>query len=270
MSTLTATADITGGRATGRPFATARHSLTLAWRSLIKTMRQPEQLLDVTLQPIMFTVMFVYLLGGAISGSTKDYLTVLLPALMAMQVVFASLTTGMNLNDDIKKGVFDRFRSMPISRSAPLIGSVLGDLIRYVVAITILVGFGYILGFRIGTDPLSALAACLLVIVFAVSFSWIFVLLGMLVRDPGTVQGIGFLIGFPMGFGTNMLAPTDTLPGWLQGWVDVNPVAHLMDAARGLMIGGPVAGPVTTTLLWSAGLVAVFAPLAVRAYRRRT
>jgi oleandomycin transport system permease protein len=257
-------------RTAQRPFGVVRHSLALAGRSLIKTMRTPEQLLDVTLQPVLFVVVFVYLLGGAVAGSTEDYLQSLLPAIMVQTVLFATLATGVGLNTDIKKGVFDRFRSLPISRSAPLIGSVLGDLIRYVVAVTSLLAFGYLLGFRIQTDPFSALAACLLTILFAFCVSWAFVFLGVLMREPTGVQGVAFLVLFPLTFGSSMIAPVDTLPGWLQAWVRVNPVAHVMDAARGLMLGGPVAASVGWTLLWSAALLAVFAPLALRAYRRRT
>ncbi|MCG5219395.1 ABC transporter permease [Streptosporangium sp. KLBMP 9127] len=252
-----------------RPFGLVRHSLALGRRSLIKTLRTPEQLLDVTLQPVVFVVIFVYLLGGAVSGSTDDYLQFLLPAIMVQTVLFAAPATGVGLNTDIKKGVFDRFRSLPIGRSAPLIGSVLGDLIRYVVAMASLLAFGSLMGFRIQTDPFSALAACLLTILFAFCVSWAFVFLGVLMREPGGVQGVAFMFMFPLTFGTSMIAPVDTLPGWLQAWVSVNPVAHVMDANRGLMLGGPVAGPVAWTLLWSAGLLAVFAPLAVRAYRRR-
>ncbi|CCH31435.1 ABC transporter permease [Actinosynnema sp. NPDC047251] len=252
-----------------RRFGLARHSLALAKRSLIKTVRTPEQLLDVTLQPVIFVVLFVYLLGGAVAGSTHDYLQTLLPAIMVQTTLFGGMATGVNLNTDIGKGVFDRFRSLPIGRSAPLIGSVLGDLIRYVVAVVSLLVFGSILGFRVETGFLPALAACLLVILFAFSLSWAFVLVGMLVREPGAVQGIAFLVLFPLTFGTSMIAPADTLPSWLRSWVEVNPITHVMDAARGLMIGGPVAGPVLWTLLWSAVFVVVFAPLAVRAYRRR-
>jgi oleandomycin transport system permease protein len=257
------------GAPPGRPFRLARHSIALARRSLIKTMRTPEQLLDVTLQPVIFVVLFVYLLGGAISGSRHEYLQFLLPAIMVQTVAFASLATGVSLNTDIKKGVFDRFRSLPIGRSAPLIGSVLGDMIRFVVSIVVLLSFGYAIGFRIGTDPVSTLAACLLTMTFAFAITWIFVLVGLVMREPGAVQGTAFLIMFPLTFGTNMMAPTDTMPGWLQAWVEINPVTDVMEAARGLMVGGPVAGPAIHTLLWSAGLVAVFAPLAVRAYRRR-
>lgn len=256
-------------RADARPFGLARHSLSLAGRSLIKTLRTPEQLLDVTLQPIVFVVIFVYLLGGAISGSQHAYLEFLLPAIMVQTVLFASVATGVSLNTDIEKGVFDRFRSLPIARSAPLVGSVVGDLVRFVVCITVLFAFGYAIGFRIGTDPLSTVAACLLTIAFAFAVSWIGVLLGVLMRSPGAVQGTAFLVLFPLTFGTDMMAPSDTMPGWLQWWVGVNPVADVMEAARGLIIGGPVAGPVTRSLLWTVAIIAVCAPLAVRAYRRR-
>lgn len=274
MTTLTAPPERTAvpSRREGaaRPFALVRHSVALAGRSLTKTRRTPEQLIDVTLQPILFVVMFLYLLGGAVAGSTHEYLQTLLPALMVMSTVFASVQTGINLNDDIKKGVFDRFRSMPIARSAPLVGSVLGDLIRFVLLIVVQLGFGYAVGFRIETDPLSALAACLLVMLFAFCLTWVFVLIGMLAREPGAVQGIGFMAMFPLTFGTNVLVPTDTLPGWLQAWVDANPVTAVMETARGLMVEGAVAGPALETVLWSVGVLAVFFPLAVRAYLRRT
>jgi oleandomycin transport system permease protein len=253
----------------GRAARALAHSLTLARRSLTKTLRTPEQLIDVTLQPIIFVVMFLYLLGGAVSGSTDAYLRFLLPAIMVQTVVFASVATGVNLNTDIKKGVFDRFRSLPIARSAPLLGSVLGDMVRFVVCIAVLLAFGYALGFRITTNPFSALAACLLVMVFAFSISWASVLLGVLAREPGSVQGVLFMAMFPLTFGTNMITPTDTLPGWLQWWVGVNPVADVMEAARGLLTGGAVAVPVLTSLAWSVALFAVFFPLAVRAYRRK-
>jgi oleandomycin transport system permease protein len=254
----------------GRPFGLVRHSLILAGRAILKIKRSPEQLIDVTLQPIIFTVLFVYLFGGAIAGSQHDYLETVLPALMVQTVLFASLAIGVNLNTDINKGVFDRFRSLPIPRSAPLIGAVLGDIVRFVTSIVVLMAFGSAIGFRVHTDPLRALAACLLVLGFALSLSWIAVLIGMIVKEPGTVQGIGFLVMFPLTFGSSIFVPVDTLPGWLQGWVKVNPVTHLVDAARGLMLGGDVTSPVIQSLLWAVGITVVFAPLAVRAYRRRT
>ncbi|WP_061296764.1 ABC transporter permease [Herbidospora cretacea] len=262
--------EATVARPQPRPFGLVRHSLALARRSLIKTIRTPEQLLDVTLQPIIFVMLFVFLLGGAIAGDTHQYLQFLLPAIMVQTVVFASVATGVSLNTDLKKGVFDRFRSLPIGRSAPLIGSVLGDLIRYVVATVSLAVCGLVLGFQLVTGVLPALAAVAMTIGFAFCLSWAFVLLGMVMREPGAVQGTAFMVMFPLTFGTGMMAPTDTLPGWLQTWVHINPVAHAMEAARGLMIGGPVAGHLVWVVVWGVGLLAVFAPLAVRAYRRRT
>ncbi|WP_027341076.1 ABC transporter permease [Hamadaea tsunoensis] len=254
----------------GRPFGLLRHSLALGKRSLIKTLRTPEQLLDVTLQPVIFILVFVYLLGGAIAGSTHAYLQFLLPAITVQTLMFASMATGTNLNSDVKKGVFDRFRSLPISRAAPLVGAVFGDLIRFVVSITVSFGFGLIMGFRFQTNPVEVIGAILLMLFFAFSLSWIFVLVGVLVREPGAVQGIGFVTLFPLTFGTNMMVKTDTLPSWLQAWVKINPVTDVMASVRALTLGdGPIAGPVTHTLLVSAGILVVFAPLAVRAYRRR-
>lgn len=275
-STNTLTVDAAGVAAAptsqteARSFPIVRHSLILAGRAITKIRRSPEQLIDVTLQPIIFTVLFVYLFGGAIAGSQHDYLQFVLPALMVQTVLFVSIPIGVNLNTDIGKGVFDRFRSLPIPRSAPLIGAVMGDIVRFVVAIAVLLGFGYCIGFRVTTNPFSALLACLLVLGFALSLSWVAVLIGMVVREPGSVQGIGFLLLFPLTFGSSTFVPIDTMPGWLQGWVKVNPVTHLVDACRGLMVGGDVAWPATQSILWAIGITVVFAPLAVRAYRRRT
>lgn len=253
-----------------KPFALIRHSLILAGRTIVKIRRNPEQLIDVTLQPIIFTVLFVYLFGGAISGSQHEYLQYVLPALMVQTVLFATLSIGVNLNTDMSKGVFDRFRSLPIPRAAPLAGAVLGDLVRFVTSIVVLLAFGSAIGFRIGTDPLRALAACLLVLLFASALTWVAVFIGTAVRNSGTVQGIGFLVMFPLTFGSSMFVPVDTLPGWLQAWVKINPVTHLTDAARGLMVGGEVANPVLWSIGWAIAITAVFAPLAVRMYRSRT
>lgn len=247
-----------------------RHVLTLAARTVRKIRRTPEQLVDATLQPILFVVLFVYLFGGALAGSRHAYLQFVIPAIMAQTILFASMTIGVNLNTDIKKGVFDRFRSLPIARSAPLIGAVLGEVVRFVIAAGFVVGFGYVIGFRVQTNALEALAAVLLVLVFALCICWVSVLIGMLVREPGAVQGFGFLLMFPLTFGSTTFVQASTLPGWLQAWVHVNPVTHLVEATRGLMLGGPVAWPVAQSLLWSAGILAVFAPLAIRAYRRKT
>jgi oleandomycin transport system permease protein len=266
LDPLPAGADPAGG---GRPLPLLRHSLLLAGRTILRIRRTPEQLFDVTFQPIIFLFLFVYLFGGAISGSTHDYLQYVLPALMVQTVLFSSMTIGVNLNTDIGKGVFDRFRSLPIPRSAPLVGAVLGDVVRYVISIVVSIAAGYVMGFRIGTDPLRAALGCLVLVLFSICLCWISVLVGMIVREPGGVQGISFMLMFPLTFGSSMFVPVDTMPGWLQSWVHVNPVTHLVDTVRALMIGGEVAWPLTQTLLWSAGILAVFAPLAVWCYRRR-
>jgi oleandomycin transport system permease protein len=254
-----------------RPWRLARHSLVLAGRSLTKTRRNPGILLDALFLPIVFLLLFVYLFGGAVAGSTREYLHYIFPGILVMAMLMAGmLATGVNLNYDVKKGVFDRFRSLPIGRSAPLIGSVLGDLIRYAVTLATLFGLGYLLGFRVQTGLLAAVAAAALATVFSFALSWISVLIGVAVREPTIVQTVGFLGIFPLAFGTDMVAPAGTMPGWLQAWIDVNPVSGAVEATRGLLLGGPVAEHATETLLWSAALLVVFVPLAVYAYRRRT
>lgn len=254
----------------GRPWGLARHSLVLAKRSLTKSRRNPGMLTDALLLPIIFLLLFVYLFGGAVAGSTGEYLQYLFPGILVLTAVLTGQTaTGLNITIDIKKGVFDRFRSLPIGRSAPLIGSVLGDLVRYVVALAALFALGSLLGFRVETGPLSALAASALAVGFGFALSWFTVLVAVLVRDENLVTTVAFLLPFPLVFGTDMVAPTSTMPGWLQTWVDINPVSHAVEATRGLLLGGPVAGPVTWTLLWSVTFLVVFAPLAVHAYRRR-
>jgi oleandomycin transport system permease protein len=251
------------------PVRTLRHGLTLAWRAVIKIRHNPEQLLDVSLQPIIFVTMFVFLFGGAITGGDRhQYLQFVLPGIMVQTIIFASMGTGINLNTDIQKGIFDRFRSLPIARSGPLTGLILGDVVRYLLSLSVTVGYGVILGFRFQTNPLSVVAGWALIMLFSLAMCWIWALVGLLVKTPQTLQGIGFVIGFPLTFGSNVFVQTQTLPGWLQAWVKINPVTQLTDAARGLMLGGPVAGPVWHTLAWTLGIVLVFAPLAVRRYRR--
>jgi len=253
-----------------RPFGLIRHSLALSRRTLLVMRRTPEQFFDVTVQPIIFVVLFVYLFGGAVAGSQHAYLQYVLPALMVQTVMFASMTIGVNLNADVKKGVFDRLRSLPIARSAPLIGAVLGDVVRYLISIVVILAFGIAIGFRIQTGPAQAVVACLLLLCFALCLCWISVLFGLLLREPGAVQGVSFLVMFPLTFGSNMFVPVGTLPGWLRGWVDINPVSHVVSAMRGLLVGGPVAGPVLWSVASGVAILAVFFPLAVQVYRRRT
>jgi oleandomycin transport system permease protein len=218
------------------PARALRHSLTLAWRALVRIRRNPEQLLDVTLQPIVFVTLFVFLFGGAIKGESRHtYLQYVLPGIMVMTILFASIGTGIGLNTDVTKGIFDRFRSLPISRSAPLTGRWAGY------------GLIFVFGFAVG---------------------WIWVLLGLHVKSPQSLQGFSFIVMFPLAFGSNVFIQTSTLPGWLQAWVRVNPVTALAGASRGLMLGGPVATPAWHSVAWAIAITAVFAPLAVRRYRR--
>jgi oleandomycin transport system permease protein len=184
-------------------------------------------------------------------------------------MLFATLNTGVGLNTDITKGVFDRLRSLPISRWSPLSGRIVADVVKQAWSITLLLVVGTILGFRIATGPVEVLATYALLLVFAFAASWMSVLVAMLVNAPEKVQIFGFVLLFPLTFASNAFAPTATMPGWLQGWVKVNPVTILADATRGLLVGGPVATPLIQSLLWAAGLMAVFAPLAVWAFKRR-
>jgi oleandomycin transport system permease protein len=248
-----------------------RHALVLAKRNLVKTMRTPEQLIDVTIQPIIFLLLFVYVFGGAISGGSRhDYLQFLLPGVLAQFIAMGSIALGQNLNADIEKGVFDRFRSLPIARSAPLVGAVLADFFRYLLICVICLGFGYVLGFRVDTNAAATVAAIALSIGFALCFCWVSVWVGLKARTSGSVQGIMFLLIFPLSFGSNVFVATDTMPGWLQAFVKVNPISQLVGSVRGLMIDGPVAAHVGWTLAWMAALLVVFVPLAMRAYRKRT
>ncbi len=248
----------------------ARHSLVLAKRGLINTLRTPEALIDVTLQPIIFLLMFTYIFGGAIAhGSQHAYLEFLLPGILGQTIAMGGIAIGVNLNNDVAKGIFDRFRSLPIARSAPLVGAVLADVARYTILCVVTLGFGYVLGFRAHTSAIDVVAACVLAIGFALCLCWASVFVGMIARTPGAVQGIMTLIVLPLSFGSNTFVPTATMPGWLQSFVKVNPLTQLVGAVRGLLLGGPVASHVLWTLVWMGILLVVFVPLALRAYRRR-
>ena len=253
------------------PLEGLRNTFTLTWRSVLKIRTNMEDVIGLSLQPIMFLVLFTYVFGGAIAhGSTHAYLEYELPGLLVMTVVFATLGTGLMLNQDISSGVFDRFRSLPIARWAPLGGAVLGDMVRYAISVAITLGFGMILGFRVTTNVISVLGGCLLLLTFALAMCWVSALIGLLVKTPQGVQVFGFLVFFPLVFGSNLLVPTATMPGWLQAFVKVNPMTSLTDAVRGLFTGGPTGTAVIHSLLWALGIFIVFAPLAVRVYRRKT
>ncbi|MFE7406925.1 ABC transporter permease [Isoptericola sp. NPDC057559] len=252
-----------------RRWPLVRHSLALARRNLVKTRRNPGELVDAVILPVVFLVLFVYLFGGAVAGSTHAYLQYLFPGILVLTTVLTGqVATGLSIVQDMKKGVFDRFRSMPVPRASMLLGSVLADAVRYVIALAVLFGVGYALGFRVETGLLPTLAACGLAIVLGFSLSWLTVLVAVLLRDEVMVSTVGFLLPFPLVFGTGMAAPVETMPGWLQSWAAVNPVSRAIEAGQGLLLGGPVAGAVTATLLWSGAFLLVFGSAAVLVYRR--
>jgi ABC-2 type transport system permease protein len=255
---------------TSRPLKAGALSaaLTFGWRGMLKVKHVPEQLLDVTITPVMFVLMFTYLFGGAIAGSTGEYLDYILPGILVMSVLFTTVYSGVALNTDLTKGVVDRFRSLPIWRPAPLVGSLLGDSVRYLVAGTVIILLGVILGYRPGAGVGGALAALALVVAFAFGLSWVFMTIGLLMRSPNAVMNAGFMGIFPLTFLSNVFVDPDTLPVGLEAFVDVNPISILATASRGLMEGNADAGDIVIVLCVAAALTAVFAPLTTRLYRK--
>jgi oleandomycin transport system permease protein len=249
--------------------AALRNTGTLAWRSLVQIRHNPMELIDLSIQPLMFVLLFTYVFGGALAGSPGAYLRFALAGIIVQNALFATMTTGFGLNYDLTKGVYDRLRSLPVARAAPLAGRILADTVKQAWSVAMLLGVGMALGFRLGTGPLGLLGAVALLLAFTLAFSWLSVLVGVLVDVPDKVQVFGFVVIFPLTFTSNAFVNASTMPGWLQTWVKVNPVTALADALRGLLVGGPVAVPAGHSLLWAAGFAAVFAPLAVWAFRTR-
>lgn len=248
---------------------TLQNTLTMAGRGLLKIRRTPEQLFDVTLQPILFTLMFTYIFGGAIAGDVQSYLPIIIPGILVQTVITTSVVTGTQLREDMDKGVFDRFTSLPIARIAPLSGALLADTLRYAIATTLTFAMGFLMGFRPSGGFGSVLTAGVLVIVCAWAVSWIFAFFGVIARTASSVQGISMIILFPLTFLSNAFVPADTMPSWLQWFVNINPVSHLVSAVRDLVNEGTMGSSVLITLLGAAVIVAVFAPLTVRAYMRK-
>ncbi|MGK5532512.1 ABC transporter permease [Streptomyces sp. URMC 129] len=247
-----------------------RQSLTLAWRTVVQVRHNPYELSDFSIQPIMFVLLFTYVFGGAIAGSVTEYLTFMLPGMIVMNMLFVTLYVGQGLNTDVTKGVFDRLRSLPIARWAPLAGRIAADQVKQAWSIVLVLTVGLILGFRLGDPGLPGLlGAVLLLLAFALAFSWVSVLVGLVAKDAERVQIFGFTVLFPLTFVSNVFVPADTMPGWLQAFVDVNPVSVLAEACRGLMLGGEVAAPAAQSLAWAAAIAAVFAPLSVWVFKRK-
>ncbi|MGD8194078.1 ABC transporter permease [Herbiconiux sp. P18] len=248
---------------------TVRNSFSMAGRGLIKMRRTPEQLIDVTVQPIIFTLMFTYIFGGAIAGSVADYLPLLIPGILVQTVVTTSVVTGVQLREDMDKGVFDRFKSLPIARIAPLAGALLADTVRYAIATTLTFAMGFVLGYRPEGGLGAVVVAGLLVIVCSWAISWIFAFFGVIARSAASVQGISFLVLFPLTFLSNAFVSPDTMPSWLQVFVNANPVSHLVTGVRDLANNGVFSADAWISLLGAAVIVAIFAPLTVRAYMKK-
>lgn len=244
-------------------------SLTFGWRALLKIKHVPEQLFDAVFNPIIFTLMFTYLLGGAIAGSTGAYLRFLIPGILVQTVLLITAYTGVNLSTDIDKGVADRFRSLPVWRPAVIVGALLGDAARYTLASAIVLALGLVLGYRAEGGVVGVLMSVSLLIVFAFSVSWIWTALGLVLRTPTSVQWVSVLILFVLTFASNVFVDPKTMPGWLETTVDYNPITHLVSAIRDLMAGTVPAGHIAWLLAGCAVLVAVFAPITMRLYRNK-
>jgi oleandomycin transport system permease protein len=254
------------------PLEGARQTCSLAWRTLVQIRHNPAELIDFSIQPVMFLLLFTYVFGGAIGGSPHAYLIFALPGIIVQNSLFTTLNTATGLSTDLKEGFFDRLRSLPIARYAPLAGRILADIAKQAWAVTMLLAIGAILGFRFGAGagrPLDVLAAFGLVLVCTLAISWALVLVSMLAANPEKVQIFGFVVLFPITFTSDAFVRTASMPGWLQAWSKVNPVSLISDAMRGLLVSGPAARPAAESLLYAAAFTLVFAPLAVRAFKRR-
>ncbi|MGH2789849.1 MAG: ABC transporter permease [Actinomycetota bacterium] len=244
-------------------------AFTFGWRGMLKIKHVPEQLLDVTITPVMFVLMFTYLFGGAIAGSTAAYLDYILPGILVMSVIFTTVYSGVALNTDVTKGVVDRFRSLPIWRPAPLVGSVIGDSVRYVIAGTVILVLGVILGYRPAGGIGGVLAALALVVVFSFGLSWVFTTLGLLLRSPNAVMNAGFMAIFPVTFLSNAFVDPSTMPAGLEAFVNANPISLLVNATRAFMEGTDPGADLAIVLIIAAVLTAIFAPLTTRLYATR-
>ncbi|MFF3323405.1 ABC transporter permease [Streptomyces sp. NPDC002889] len=244
-------------------------SLTFGWRAMLKIKHVPEQLFDVTAFPIMMVLMYTYLFGGALAGSVSAYIQFLLPGILVMSVVMITMYTGVAVNTDIDKGVFDRFRTLPIWRPAPMVGYLLGDLVRYFLASVVMLTVGMIIGYRPDGGPVGILLGVALLMVFSFSFSWVWTMFGLLLRTEKSVMGVSMMVIFPLTFLSNVFVDPKTMPGWLQAFVNNSPVTHLATAVRELMAGEWPSADIAWSLGWSAALVVVFGSVTMRLYNRK-
>jgi len=243
-------------------------ALAMTRRNLLRYVRVPNLLVFSTIQPVMFVLLFTYVFGGAVripSGSYKDFL---LPGILVQTVIFGSTQTGVGLADDLSRGMIDRFRSLPMARSAVLAGRTLSDTVRNLFVVLLMIGVGLLIGFRFHAGFIAAVGAIVLAVLFGLAFSWISAFIGMAVRDVESAQTAGFIWIFPLVFASAVFVPVATMPGWLQSFARVNPVTNTAEAVRALCQGGPTASHVLHALAWIVGILLVFVPLSVRRYRR--
>lgn len=245
------------------------NALVFGWRAALKFKHVPEQLFDLVMTPIMFTLLFTFVFGGALAGSTGTYLQYFLPGILVQTVVFNAVYSGMGLSTDLGKGLFDRFRSLPIWPLAPFAGLMVGDVLRHLIAATIILTIGLALGYRPEAGIAGVAAAFVLLVVIGFGMGWVFIVLGLLIRTPTTVMTLGFSFLFPLVFASNIMVDPATMPAWLRAFVDVNPVSLMTTAMRGLMGGGASPGQIALALLAPAVLTLVLAPLTLWLYRRR-
>ncbi|MEU7578413.1 ABC transporter permease [Streptomyces sp. NPDC041068] len=251
------------------PGEAVRHTLAIARRNLRKVLASPGQILDATLMPLIFALIFVYGFGGAISGSASEYRQYLMPGIMALSITIASRTSGISINSDFGNGVMDRFRSLPMAGSAVLAGRIVADTVRMLVSLLVILAFAFLIGFRVHTGVVETLGAIGLILAYGVALCWMHAYIGLAARAPETVQSVGMLAMVPFQFGSSIFADPGTMPEWLRVLVANNPMTLVVDGARNLLIGGPVAHQILGALAWSVGLTALFAGLSVWQYRRR-
>jgi ABC transporter DrrB family efflux protein len=251
------------------PAEAIRHALVIMRRNLQHIRSDPEQMVGMTIQPLMFLVLFVYVFGGAIAGSSREYLQFALPGILVQGIAFTGFQTALGLNVDFQRGLIDRFRSLPISRTAVVGGRIGADAIRVLWGVVIMTGFGMALGFRFHGGVAGAVGGLALTALFGITVCWPMAFIGVSAKSPEAVNTGGFLLILPLTFASSVFVPAESMPGWLRAFVKVNPITKVVDAVRGLMLGGAVGKPLWQALLWLVAITAVFAPLAVRAYRRR-
>ena len=270
MTTATGTvapAEVRRRRAT--PLRPLNDSLAIAGRNLIAYRRVPQLLVFSTIQPVIFVLLFRYVFGGAVQSSTSvPYVDYLMPGIFVQTTVFGTIATAVGLATDLKSGLLERFRSLPMARSAVLVGRTSADLFRNVFVVALMAVVGFAVGFRIHTNALSFLAGMILVLLFGYAMSWIFATVGLAVRDPETAQAAAFPVMAPLVFASSVFIPVSTMPGWLQPFAEHQPVSVTASAVRALCIGGPTTSYVLQSLAWIVGILIIFAPVSVRLYRR--